>query len=651
MNDFNSTLIVKKILLYLAAAFCFLLISNSASAQAPAISYTTPVTLATNQPITITPTNTGGAATSWALTSGVLPTGMTFSTATGTISGTPTVVTGATAYTITATNGSGTTAAFSLSITVATGNTVQPVISYDTPDIYVVGNAVNLPVTNSNSANTTSYTLTSGTLPAGLTLNAATGTISGTPTTVTATRTLTISANTGSVSGTTDVIITITIAAPSISYPTPPVFTVGTTITSLSPTNTGGAVNTAGTAYGAGTVVATDPGGAGDYGMGVDPSGNVYVTNILNNTITEYSAAGATTTLTLPGTPEGPIGLVFDASGNAYVLDRTNGTVVEYAGGDFTLTGTPIINSLSTPTGIAIDASGNLYVANSGNGTITKYAATGGAPTLIITANTGGGGRFTRNVSAGIAVDASGNVYVVDNFNFFGFGGSVIDEYNGTTGAYIGRHFSGNTNSAIYINPVVGSDIFTTQLAGFRRGGGIGVTGYTSGFATNITNQGGLSSPRGVVYDAAGDLFVSDYNNGTITEYPVVKGYTISGTLPAGLSFSTTTGIISGKPLTTFGPTTYTITAYNAGGSSSTNVTISCIANPPVISYTPNPAVFVNPVVTTPDVLPITASATPPVIASGYTAGTPVAGTSTPWGMTKDAAGDIWVVYTNGSVS
>ena len=64
-------------------------------------------------------------------------------------------------------------------------------------------------------------------------------------------------------------------------------------------------------------------------------------------------------------------------------------------------------------------------------------------------------------------------------------------------------------------------------------------------------------------------------------------GYFITPSLPAGLSFDGTTGKISGSPTGTFSATTFTITAYNQYGSSSTTITLS-LGQPPNISYSPS---------------------------------------------------------------
>ncbi len=261
MNDINSTLIVKKFILYLTAAFCFLLISNSASAQfgrpnlgntplADTLYLDTSYVAGVNA---FGPTNSGGAVTTWTINGSTTTTpaslsaiGLTFNftagAAFGTITGTPTALLAATPYTFTATNGFGTSGTITVTISVIA--LPPPAISYTTPDSYLVGAAVSLAPTNSDPGITTSYSEV-GTLPAGLTFNTATGVISGTTTTITASVTIDVYAHTSfSVSG-TQVTITVTANPPIISYPaSPEALTQGTAMTALTPTNTGGTVAT-----------------------------------------------------------------------------------------------------------------------------------------------------------------------------------------------------------------------------------------------------------------------------------------------------------------------------------------------------------------------------------------------------------------------
>ncbi len=129
------------------------------------------------QPIpTDTPTVTG-TVTSYSV-SPALPAGLSLNTATGVISGTPTAITAQANYSVTASNSTGFTSA-TLQITV----TPQPPgnLGYQQSTITAIVNQPITPDTPTVTGTVTSYSV-SPALPAGLSLNASTGTISGTPT-------------------------------------------------------------------------------------------------------------------------------------------------------------------------------------------------------------------------------------------------------------------------------------------------------------------------------------------------------------------------------------------------------------------------------------------------------------------------------------
>jgi len=158
-------------------------------------------------PITAnSPTSAGGAAGSYSV-SPALPAGLTLSTSTGVITGTPTAVTATASYTVTASNSAGSTTA-SLSITV--NDQAPSGLSYTNGTaIY----AIRVPITPNSPTSTggavTMYSVIPA-LPAGLSLSPTTGIISGTPATATATASYTVTAsNTG---GSTTATLTITAA-------------------------------------------------------------------------------------------------------------------------------------------------------------------------------------------------------------------------------------------------------------------------------------------------------------------------------------------------------------------------------------------------------------------------------------------------------
>ncbi|MGA8223694.1 MAG: DUF4038 domain-containing protein, partial [Candidatus Acidiferrales bacterium] len=147
----------------------------------------------------ITATNT---PTSYGATG--LPAGLSVSTTTGLISGTPTAA-GTSTVTLSATNGSGTGNA-TLTLTINPDPPPAPVITSATTASGTVGSAFSYQITATNTP--TSYGATG--LPGGLSVNTGTGSISGTPTAA-GTSTVTLSATNGS--GTGNATFTLTIGS------------------------------------------------------------------------------------------------------------------------------------------------------------------------------------------------------------------------------------------------------------------------------------------------------------------------------------------------------------------------------------------------------------------------------------------------------
>jgi hypothetical protein len=136
------------------------------------------ITAVKGTPITaVTMTATGGTGTGYTFSATGLPAGLTMS-ATGTISGTPTV-SGTFSYTVTIRDSAGNIGTVNCSVTV---NTTTPPVTATCVSITAVQGVAIKPVTMTATGGTgTGYTFTATGLPNGLTMSA-TGTISGTPT-------------------------------------------------------------------------------------------------------------------------------------------------------------------------------------------------------------------------------------------------------------------------------------------------------------------------------------------------------------------------------------------------------------------------------------------------------------------------------------
>ncbi len=175
--------------------------------------------------------------------------------------------------------------------------------------------------------------------------------------------------------------------------------------------------------------------------IGVDAAGNVYVAEKTLNMILKVTPSGVVSTLAgtagMSGSADGtgaaarfnqPLSIGLDATGNLFVTDTNNNTIrkITPAGVVTTLAGTAGVFGTAdgtgtaatfiSPTGIAVDSAGNLFVSDNGASGIRKVTPAGVVTTLAtglgVYTHMDGSGITDSYTLAGVAVDASGNVYV-----------------------------------------------------------------------------------------------------------------------------------------------------------------------------------------------------------------------------------------------
>jgi sugar lactone lactonase YvrE len=225
-----------------------------------------------------------------------------------------------------------------------------------------------------------------------------------------------------------------------------------------------------------------------------DRSGNLYITDFLNNRIRKIDATTKIITTIAGAGGSGfsgdggaassatfnlPVASAIDASGNVYVADNFNyrvrridaatKVVATIAGGAFGDGDFATSIQILSPAGIAVDSAGNVYISDSGDRRVRRVDA---ATHLVSTLTTGG----SFSAFSGMAVDSSGNLFVIDS-------GGVVSMINPQTKV---------------VTRVAG-----TGQPGFGGDGGLATAAMIA-----------PSGSTGIAVDAAGNLFIADsFNN------------------------------------------------------------------------------------------------------------------------------------------
>ncbi|HEY4008765.1 MAG TPA: Ig-like domain repeat protein, partial [Acidobacteriaceae bacterium] len=244
------------------------------------------------------------------------------------------------------------------------------------------------------------------------------------------------------------------------------------------------------------------------YGIVVDPSGRIFISDTLNGRVRIVDTSGKISTIAGDGTfgysgdggpatsaeVNEPSGLAIDGAGNIYFADSGNDVIRRIDAVTNVITtiagmpgsagfagdgGAATAARLSGPQGVAFDAAGNLFIADTGNDIVRKVDATNGTISTVAgepgeAAYTGEGTATANmlNMPWSVAIGPDGALYIAD---------------------------TGNSR----IRRVIGGVISTVAGSNYQTFGGDGGPAI----------QAALNQPYGVALDPAGDLYVADSGN------------------------------------------------------------------------------------------------------------------------------------------
>jgi uncharacterized repeat protein (TIGR01451 family) len=192
-------------------------------AAGPALNFAAPSYGEVGSPYSDTLTVSGGTGPyTWSVSSGSLPAGITLGSTTGTLSGTPTAP-GTSTFTVQVTDADGQSATKATSLAIISG----PALSFPAPPSGEIGTAYSDTLTVSGGSGPYTWSVSSGSLPAGITLGSTTGTLSGTPT-APGTSNFTVQVTDTDGHSATEATTLAIISGPGLSFPAPPSGEIGT---------------------------------------------------------------------------------------------------------------------------------------------------------------------------------------------------------------------------------------------------------------------------------------------------------------------------------------------------------------------------------------------------------------------------------------
>ena len=328
------------------------------------------------------------------------------------------------------------------------------------------------------------------------------------------------------------------------------------------------------------------------FGQAYDSQGDLFIADTSNNVVREVTTDGIIHTFAGNGTSgysgdgglatdaelDNPAGVAVDASGNVFISDlgnhvirevTTDGNINTYAG-----TGTSGYSgdggvapdaTLTNPEGLAVDAQGNLFVADDGDHTIREITYYGFITTVAGTGTAGNSGDGGAATSAelrptNVILDSHGDLFIADPADnvvrevttdgiIHTFAGTGTPGYSGDEGAatsatldfpeQLAFDAAGDLFIAEFNNNVV-REVTTDGIIHTLAGTGTADSSGDGGPASSAT----LNAPYGLAFDASGDLIIGEYGGDVIRQVDAFVPVTVNAIPPTHFSVTGISGSI-----------------------------------------------------------------------------------------------------------
>ncbi len=320
----------------------------------------------------------------------------------------------------------------------------------------------------------------------------------------------------------------------------------------------------------------------GTQGLAIDNNGAILISDTIRSRVVAFDKNNPDGLRIVGGNGTGsasnqinkPAGIFIDAFGNLFVTDQYNNRILRFAPGSsngFLVAGGNGrgngLAQLNNPKDVYVDEAGFVYIADEGNHRIVKWAQGGGIGQLVAGGFGSGNDSTHLNSPQGVCVDKQFNVYVADSANHR-IQKFVPGSFKGITvlGGYGRGAFAGQLNKPIDVLVDAFQNIYALDAGNHRvqriTANGFQVTtlaGSTEGLSGSENDR--LKNPSAIAFDASGNLFVLDQENGRVQQLSII---------PIGTSI---VPFIGGR---------YTAVAHAFSGCSQTSNTADISSTPPI---------------------------------------------------------------------